>query len=96
MYYISSFPYKETVSFITFNYNCITEVISAMDEQFPIVLSVRIDDEMHEKLKLISLYEKMKKSELVRRWLLEKIRTYERNPAYKRWLKLKQGYEGRK
>jgi hypothetical protein len=39
------------------------------------------------KLETISLFEKEKRASMCRRILVEKIQVYERNPAYKRFLK---------
>ena len=50
--------------------------------------TVRIDEEMEKELRKIAIYEKKKLGTLLRDWMHEKIRTYRRNPDYKRWLKM--------
>lgn len=55
--------------------------------KYPIGLSVKIDWEIREKLQLIAAFEHKKPSTLARDILVEKIRVYERNPAFKRFLK---------
>jgi hypothetical protein len=61
--------------------------------QFNVVLSIKIDLETHRKLEQIGLYEHKKTSTLARDILIEKIHVYERNPAFKRFLKQ---YENKK
>jgi hypothetical protein len=55
--------------------------------QFNVVLSIKIDMETHRKLEQIGLYERKKTSTLARDILIEKLHVYERNPAFKRFLK---------
>jgi hypothetical protein len=57
------------------------------EPQFNVVLSIKIDMETHRKLEQIGLYERKKTSTLARDILVEKIHVYERNPAFKRFLK---------
>ena len=49
--------------------------------------TLRIDEEMAKRLEKIALFEKTKSGTLLRQWLNDKIRTYYRNPEFKRWLK---------
>jgi hypothetical protein len=55
--------------------------------QFNLVLSVKVDWEIHRILEQIGLFEHKKPSTLARDILVEKIHVYERNPAFKRFLK---------
>ena len=55
---------------------------------FTVPKTVRIDAEMEKELKIISAFEKKKVGTLIRDWIYLKIRTYRRNPEYKRWKKL--------
>ena len=55
--------------------------------RFNLVLSVKIDWELRQRLEQISLFEHMKPASLARNILVEKIHVYERNPAFKRFLK---------
>lgn len=55
---------------------------------FNVPKTVRIDAEMEKELKIISAFEKKKVGTLLRDWIYQKIRTYKRNPEYKRWKKL--------
>ena len=55
--------------------------------QFNMVLSVKVDWEIHRMLDQIGLFEHKKSSRLARDILVEKIHVYERNPAFKRFLK---------
>jgi len=54
---------------------------------FNVTKSVRIDEEMANRLENIALYEKIKSATLMRMWTQDKILTYYRNPKFKRWLK---------
>lgn len=51
-------------------------------------LTVWADYETMKDLDLIAAYERMKRGPLMRMILVEKINTYKRNPAYKRFLVL--------
>ena len=53
---------------------------------FNVNVSVRIDEEMKQKLHIISLFTKIKEGSLLRQWTHEKIRVFYRNPEFKRWL----------
>ena len=55
--------------------------------RFNLVLSVKIDWELRQRLEQIALFEHMKPASLARNILVEKIHVYERNPAFKRFLK---------
>jgi hypothetical protein len=55
--------------------------------QFNLVLSVKVDWGIHHMLDQIGLFEHKKPSTLARDILVEKIHVYERNPAFKRFLK---------
>jgi plasmid stability protein len=55
--------------------------------QYPLNLSVKIDWDIRKKLALIAAFEHKKPSALARDILVEKIQVYERNPAFKRFLK---------
>jgi hypothetical protein len=55
--------------------------------QYPLNLSVKIDWDIRKKLHLIAAFEHKKPATLARDILVEKIRVYERNPAFKRFLK---------
>lgn len=50
-------------------------------------LSVRLDWKSLKELEMIALFEREKRATLARRILIEKIQTYERNPAFKRFLR---------
>jgi len=54
---------------------------------FEVTKSVRIDEDMEEKLVKIALYEKVKPATLMRQIINDKINVFYRNPAFKRWLK---------
>jgi len=54
---------------------------------FALPLTVKVDWDILKKLDSIALYEKKKRSTLARDILVEKLQVYERNPAYKRFLK---------
>lgn len=51
-------------------------------------LTVRVDYETLHELERIALYEHEKRATLARRFIVEKVQTYLRNPAYKRFLKM--------
>jgi len=55
---------------------------------YPITLSVRITEEMYSELPKIAAFENTRPSALCRQELLKMIRRYQRNPQYKRWLKM--------
>ena len=55
--------------------------------RFNLILSVKVDWGIHHMLDQIGLFEHKKPSTLARDILVEKIHTYERNPAFKRFLK---------
>jgi hypothetical protein len=57
------------------------------DLQFNLVLSVKVDWPIHHMLEQIGLFEHKKTSTLARDILVEKIHVYDRNPAFKRFLK---------
>jgi len=50
-------------------------------------MNVKISNDMRILLDIICKYEQLKQSELVRRWVSDKLNTYMRNPQFKRWLK---------
>lgn len=52
---------------------------------YPCQLATKVDWETIKELDDISLYEKKKRATLVRDIVLDKIKVYERNPAYKRF-----------
>lgn len=54
---------------------------------YNVTKSVRIDEEMEKRLRRIAIYEKVSPATLMRMWTEDKIRTYYRNPDFKRWLK---------
>lgn len=54
---------------------------------YNVTKSVRIDEEMAKRLEKIALYKKARVGTLLRMWTHDKIRTFYRNPEYKRWLK---------
>lgn len=61
------------------------EEVSAVSEKqrFPLKMTVRIDWTMRKELELITLYERKNgSSTVVRDWMTEKLRGYERNPHY--------------
>ncbi len=51
-------------------------------------LTVRLDYESLRELDRIALFEHEKRATLARRFIVDKIQTYLRNPAYKRFLKM--------
>lgn len=55
--------------------------------QFNLVLSVKVDGDIYHMLDQIGKFEHKKSSTLARDILVEKIHVYERNPAFKRFLK---------
>lgn len=55
--------------------------------RFNLVLSVKVDWDIHNMLEQIGLFEHKKPSTLARDILVEKIHVYERTPAFKRFLK---------
>jgi len=55
--------------------------------QYPLSFSIKIDWEIRNKLRLIAAFEHKKPATLARDIIVEKIRVYERNPAFKRFLK---------
>jgi len=52
---------------------------------FPITLSVKMDWETRKEIDKIALFEKKKPSTWARDVLLERVRTYQRNPQYKKF-----------
>ena len=72
--------------------NMSTLWVNGMNEQievagYNVTKTIRIDEEMEKRLQKIGLYEKAKPGTLMRMWIHGKIRTYYRNPDFKRWLK---------
>lgn len=55
--------------------------------RFNLVLSVKVDWEISRMLDRIGLFEHKKPSTLAKDILVEKLHCYERNPAFKRFLK---------
>lgn len=53
--------------------------------RFPCQCATKVDLETLDALDDIALYEKMARATLVRNILIEKMRVYERNPAFKRF-----------
>jgi len=58
------------------------ELAEKMAAEYRKVLTVKLTYEMFDWLSRIALYERVKKSELIRRWIGEKIHSYERNPRF--------------
>lgn len=58
-----------------------------MAEKYVEQVNVKISHQMRVLLRIVSKYETLKMSELVRRWINERLNTYMRNPQFKRWLK---------
>jgi len=58
---------------------------------FPITLSVKMDWETRKAIDKIALFEKKKPSTWARDVLLERVRTYERNPQFKKFLRQLEG-----
>ena len=54
---------------------------------YNVTKSIRIDEEMAKRLEKIALYQKARVGTLMRMWVHDKIRTFYRNPDFKRWLK---------
>ena len=54
---------------------------------YPIIVSVRITEEMDEEIPKIAAFEQLKPATLCRQELLKMVRRYQRNPQYKQWLK---------
>jgi predicted transcriptional regulator len=52
-----------------------------------VLISVRLDCETLRELDRIALFEHEKRATIARRFIIEKVQTYLRNPAYKRFLK---------
>jgi predicted transcriptional regulator len=52
-----------------------------------VLVSVRLDYDTLRELDRIALFEHEKRATLARRFIIEKVQTYLRNPAYKRFLK---------
>ena len=50
-------------------------------------ITVWVDWQTRQDLDLIAAYERMKRAPLMRMIIVEKIKVYKRNPAYKRFLK---------
>lgn len=63
------------------------EKISAPQIAHEIPVSVRFDYETLKELDLIALFERKKRAILCRDIIIEKIQVYNRNPAFKRFLK---------
>ena len=74
-----------------FSYNRMVSLMKRNEEMdlagYNITKSVRIDEEMVNRLQKIGLYEKCKDATLMRMWIQDKILTYYRNPKFKQWLK---------
>lgn len=51
-------------------------------------ITIRLDWESRKELENIALFEREKIAVLLRRIIIEKMQVYQRNPAYKRFLKL--------
>ena len=64
--------------------------------ELDIGFTIRVDWETREELKRIALFEKDKLAPMCRRILVEKVQVYERNPAYKRFLKRLEDLEAKK
>jgi len=52
-------------------------------------ITIRLDWESRKELESISLFEREKIAVLLRRIIIEKMQVYQRNPAYKRFLRLR-------
>ena len=50
-------------------------------------VNVKLSHEMKMLVDIVCKFETMKQSELIRRWINDKLNTYMRNPQFKRWLK---------
>lgn len=57
---------------------------------YPVTVSIRLTNEINDEIPRIASFEAMKPSALCRQELLKMIRRYQRNPQYKRWLKITQ------
>ncbi len=58
--------------------------------KFPVTVGVKVDFGMLMSLEQIAEYERLEgKSTLVRSWIIDGLRRYSRNPAYKRWMQQK-------
>lgn len=77
--------------------DCITidDIMETSDwrkKTYTVEASFRLSADLSELLEIISEYEyraPRKRSELLRRWVGEKVKTYLRNPQFKRWLKMR-------
>lgn len=54
---------------------------------YPVEMNVRLDWETLSMLDKIALFEREKRATMARRIIVEKVQVYERNPAFKRFLK---------
>jgi hypothetical protein len=54
---------------------------------YPYEVSVRFDGDSLDLLDKVALYERDKRATMARRIIIEKLQVYERNPAFKRFLK---------
>jgi len=50
-------------------------------------VNVKLSPEFKIMLEVVSKFETRKLSELVREWIVDRLKTYARNPQFKRWLK---------
>lgn len=58
-----------------------------MTEKYTEQVNVKLSHQMRILLSIVSKYETLKMSELIRNWINERLNTYTRNPQFKRWLK---------
>lgn len=58
-----------------------------MTEKYNEQVNVKLSYQMKHLLSIVSKYETLKVSELIRNWINERLNTYMRNPQFKRWLK---------
>jgi len=58
-----------------------------MTEKYTEQINVKLSHQMRTLLRIVSKYETLKVSELIRQWVNDRLNTYMRNPQFKRWLK---------
>jgi len=56
--------------------------------RYPVQVNTRVDGETLRALDLISLFERRRRSELIREWIQSKILTYYRNPQFNKFLRM--------
>ncbi len=50
-------------------------------------VNIKLSPEFRVMLDVVSKFETRKVSEVVREWIVDRLKTYARNPQFKRWLK---------